>query len=162
MIDERVFRKSPLNKDNPVLIYKLKRVSWSCKRSGLRRYVLIVLGIFVLAIAAICAWDVLGLWVRYGYLDVAVQEIFYSVFFNAILAVSTLIGLFLDLCYINLPARQLLREKESGRWDLLRTTALPGVQIIAAEYAVAQLRAWRVLAIEVALRAAISVLATLM
>src|SRR5256885_9789863 len=37
---------------------------------------------------------------------------------------SLLIGLLFDLYFIALPGGRLLREKESGHWDLMRATAL--------------------------------------
>src|SRR5260221_9123529 len=156
MIHSPTFRNVRLHADNPVLNQELKRIPWSQKRSGVRRYFGIVVGIILLATAGIWCLNAIGfcqqLYTKSCDLFLAAEHGFSTVFFAAMIIFSTFVGLFLDIYYINLPARRLLREKESGSWDILRTTALPGSKIIAAKYAVAQLRAWRVLAIEVALR----------
>jgi hypothetical protein len=68
---------------------------------------------------------------------------------------SLLIGLLLDFYFVGLPAGRLMHEKESGHWDMMRMTALSTAQIIDAKYTSAQLKAWRGLTIEVALRIAV-------
>src|SRR5258708_40135577 len=73
---------------------------------------------------------------------------------------SLLIGLFLDFYFISLPGGRLRQEKESGQRDLIRTTALSPTKIIAAKYTSAQLQAWPVLTIEIALRVAVLIVSS--
>lgn len=47
------------------------------------------------------------------------------------------------------------QETMRGTWDLLRLSRLPAREIAAAKYAVAQLRVWRLIALELAIRAAV-------
>lgn len=66
-----------------------------------------------------------------------------------------------DVFYVLVAVSAVQQEAERGTWDLLRLSRLPSREIIAAKYALAQLRVWRVVALEFALRAAVVTLVVL-
>ncbi len=61
-------------------------------------------------------------------------------------------ALALDLYSAAVSVNTISHQMESGQWEALRLTALPAQDVIAAKHAVAQVRAWRVVALEVAVR----------
>ncbi|PJF30674.1 MAG: hypothetical protein CUN51_06730 [Candidatus Thermofonsia Clade 1 bacterium] len=66
-----------------------------------------------------------------------------------------------NVFYVLVAVSAVQQEAERGTWDLLRLSRLPPREITAAKYAVVQLRVWRVVALEVALRAAVVTLVVL-
>jgi hypothetical protein len=69
------------------------------------------------------------------------------------LALATLaLTLSADLYTVAATVSRVRHLLDSGRWDLLRLTALPGDHIVAAEYAIAQMRVWRVMIAETLFR----------
>lgn len=83
---------------------------------------------------------------------------------------TVLVGLFVsslaaalaaNVFYALQAVRAVQQETERGTWDLLRLSRLPPHEIATAKYALAQLRAWRVVALEFALRAAVVTLIAL-
>jgi hypothetical protein len=80
---------------------------------------------------------------------------------GSLLMMAVVITLAADLYYITLASGAMLRRRESGQWDALRLTAMNEKDIINAEYAVAQIRGWRLLPFEVAIRTAAAVVFTL-
>jgi hypothetical protein len=147
--------------DNPLLCRELNGVAPSRKYRDARRFFWIVTGIIVLATVTLCYLIGIG-GCRSPYrssggcsiLDTVDAGLSRSVFLPA-LAGSLLIGLLLDFYFISLPGGRLAREKENGHWDAIRVTTLTTAQIIGMKYVGAQLRAWRAVSVEVALRIAV-------
>jgi len=69
------------------------------------------------------------------------------------LALATLaLTLSVDLYAASATISRMRHLLDSGRWDLLRLTALPGDHIVAAEYALTQMRTWRIMIAETLFR----------
>jgi hypothetical protein len=66
-----------------------------------------------------------------------------------------------DVFYAIEAVNTIQQETVRGTWDLLRLSRLPAREIAAAKYAVVQLRVWRVVALEFAIRAAVLTLIVL-
>ncbi len=83
----------------------------------------------------------------------------YSVRYNTVLIglfFSTLaVMLAANAFYILSAANAVQQEMVSGTWDLLRLTRLPANAIAAAKFAVVQVRVWRTVTLELALRCAV-------
>jgi len=160
MIDHRTFSSLKLE-NNPVLLQELNGVSLSQKRCDIRRSFWIVTGIVVLGSVAICYLPAIfdchpvdlmssATCRPLDFTNIALRK---SIF-PLIAYGSFLVGLLFDLYFVSLAGGRIIREKEGGHWDLMRTTTLSPIDIIVAKYTSAKLRAWRVLTIEVALRIA--------
>ena len=161
MIDQRSFHSVELE-DNPVLRHELNGIAPSRRRRDVRRFFWISTGISVLALVTLCYWTGITQCRYIDPMNPAIcdpphvsQAALRRSIFPVVAYGSLLIGLLLDFYFVGLPSGRLVREKESGHWDVMRTTALSTTQIIGAKYTSAQLRAWRVLTIEVALRTAV-------
>jgi hypothetical protein len=63
-----------------------------------------------------------------------------------------------DLYYIVIASNSMNVDKEGARWDLLRVTTLPEQSILAAIYAMVQIRGWRIMAVERAFTVAVAVI----
>ncbi|PJF36324.1 MAG: hypothetical protein CUN49_05985 [Candidatus Thermofonsia Clade 1 bacterium] len=80
----------------------------------------------------------------------------------AMLALASLMAtLAADVFYVMEAVKVVQQELAQGTWDLLRLSHLPAQSIASAKYALAQLRAWRVIALEFAIRAAVLTLIVL-
>ncbi|HLY26619.1 MAG TPA: hypothetical protein VKQ72_09785 [Aggregatilineales bacterium] len=160
MIDQTLVRDVHL-KANPILRRELNKIPLPIKRHTLQRYFWIVVTLVTAATLVISYGGGMSYCSRYyracSLSDLTLYSINQSLF--PVIAIgSLLVGLLFDFYFVSLPAGRLLREKQSGHWELLRTTPFPITQIVASKYATAQFRAWRVLAVEVALRGAVSVI----
>jgi hypothetical protein len=65
---------------------------------------------------------------------------------------SLILSLVCDLNYLAQTVTSIGHQIESGQWDMLRLTTLHRRDILMAKFAVAQIRAWRWMAADVALR----------
>lgn len=74
---------------------------------------------------------------------------------------SLAVALAANSFYIIKAVDSIQQETSGSRWDLLRLSRLPPREIALAKYAVAQLKVWRVVALEFALRAAVLTLVAL-
>jgi hypothetical protein len=164
MIDQGTFPGIELE-NNPVLRHELKGTVLSQKRRDVRRHFVIVTAVIVLIVAALCCWaGVTGCQYFVDFMNSKTCELrhitaaaFRRSIFPFVAYGSLFIGLLLDFYFISLPGGRLRQEKESGSWDLIRTTPLSPIKIIAAKYTSAQFQAWPVLTIEIALRVAVIV-----
>jgi len=139
---------------NPVFDYELRRVRWPRSVEELQRYTLNVLIALHLIIG--------GLWL--------VSRLFYNrpnagtalLMTYALIALSSVVIMVAaDLYYILTTVGAINHQIAAGQWDLLRITELRGENILLAKYAIAQIRAWRFLSVEVAIRVAGLVLGVL-
>ena len=74
----------------------------------------------------------------------------------ALLAVSLLGGFWLDLASLTVSVNAVSSDLTSGRWDLIRLTALNDYGLVAAKHAGSQLRVWRRLLWLVGMRSALA------
>lgn len=141
---------------NPVFEYDLRRVRRFRTPQALRRYSLyVLLGTIILLI---------GLWVLNlaNYVDLYtntyrpgsryVHSGMVGATFSAVVVATFLIMLIADLYYILLTVSAINRQVTTGQWDVLRLTSLRINDILTAKYSVAQIRAWRGMALEVGSR----------
>lgn len=148
---------------HPLFRHEVRRVPWGFSEARIRGY---SLRVFVLACACIfLAWLLLSLafstpppysyyqqpasWFVYG----SSQQVFVL-----LILVAIGVNLFLDFASTLAAANSINGEILAGRWDLLRLTALREEGIVNAKHAVAQVRAWRMLAVTVSARMATVIL----
>jgi hypothetical protein len=134
--------------DNPVFKLELQRVHGPHTTRELKRYSIIALVAVHGFVAA--AWLAERAVYQVSGIPLQPTSFLYSLLLVAILAVT--IGA--DLYYALITIGNLNRRIESGEWDLLRITELRLDTILAAQFAAAQVRAWRLMPIEVAIRLA--------
>lgn len=160
MIEQKLFQDVWLDELNPIVGRELAKMSWLTQRHSLRGYVRkVVLVIITLAteiwyISVVtspnsprsCLYNCSKS--PSGFAGAAGAVI------NLFLIVGLLVSFFTDLYYISLSIGPLMTERANGTWDLLQLTELPEAQIIAAKYAVTQVRAWQLTAIEFGVRLA--------
>jgi hypothetical protein len=139
---------------NPLFDYALKRLRRPSDPRSLKRFSRVTLGIAtaVVVIFVLCAYvayrlvggddtnPFVGDWGRS--LQPFVQF------------VSIAAALCADLYYVGITSNSINVDKASARWDLLRVTTLPEHSILAAVYAMLQIRGWRVMALERAIAVA--------
>jgi hypothetical protein len=139
---------------NPVFDYELRRVRWPRSVEDLQRYTINVLIALLLFIG--------GLWL--------VSRLLYNrpnagttlLMVSGLVALSSVVIMVAsDLYYMLTTVGAINHQIAAGQWDLLRITELRGENILLAKYAIAQIRAWRLLSVEVAIRVAGMVLAVL-
>jgi hypothetical protein len=151
-----------VNIPNPVFSYEIRRVRWLKSVESLRRYSQYVLyGLHAF---------IIGWW----FLSIAVHllsnyTLYSSGSFNASVAVHNIydvaeliitlilfanvgVTLLADAYYTMVTVNSINQQVVSGHWDILRVTPLPEDDILSAKYAISQILAWRLMAIETALR----------
>jgi hypothetical protein len=139
------FPHSLIRSPNPVFQYDMRRLGWPRDRAELKQYskqiILAVCGIF-------------GLW----WLAERSRLPWYrSAEGNIALLLVLLAGgvtLLSNLYYAILTVGTINREITSSQWDQLRLTTLDGERILLAKYAILQIRAWRMMIVDTALRLA--------
>src|SRR5258706_8303530 len=145
---ERQMPHAQIVGQNPVFDYELRRVGWPRSRQDLKRYSIVAL----LSMHGLIA--LLWLAERLVY-SLGGYPLHPTTFLYTLIAIATLgLAILSDLYYAVATVGNITRQIESGEWDLLRVTALHSNSILTAEYAVAQLRSWPVMSLEVALRTA--------
>ncbi len=144
----RIYRLTPHFRlsHNPLFMLESRRVRWGESGRTLLRYN----GRRVTAICAVLTliWLLLAIGDR--------EQAASADFTLLLLAVSLLAALALDYTSMSAALRSINSEVVSGRWDLLRLTALSGAQIVAAKHGAAQVRVWRVMALIVGLQIVVS------
>ncbi len=133
--------------ENPVFIQENRRVRWPRSVQDLKRYTwntligvhVVVLGTAVLARLA------------YG-TTLAAQRNYYGGFYLLVIFANLGITLVADLYNVLMTVAIVNHEVSSRAWDVLRLTNVDERMIVSARYANAQIRAWRMLVLEIAFR----------
>lgn len=151
-------------KRHPLFRREVRRVRWGFSESRLRSYSLRVL--LIAHLLMFLAWLLLSLafstppaysyyqqsaitWFVYG----SSSQVFLLLIIAAVGA-----NLILDFSSMLAALSAISGEKLAGRWDLLRLTALREEGIVNAKHAVAQVQAWRAMAVTVSTRVATIIL----
>jgi hypothetical protein len=134
---------------HPLYQLERRRVRWAYGDRQFLSNVLRVLALSVLLI--VVAWMIVALLVQ------STSSGFSSVYFGQdvyvfIIAVTIFIGFTLDFVAMSASTGTINSEIQSGRWDLLRLTALNDVGIVSAKHAVSQVRSWRTMMMMVGFR----------
>jgi hypothetical protein len=127
---------------NPVLDLELRHASGPRSVDDLKRYGLVMLVSFHLLVGLV--W--LAARLASG---AAISRVLTCEFLGL---ASLALTLSVDLYVVSATIRRVRHLLDCGRWDLLRLTALPGDHIVAAEYAIARMRVWRVMIAETLFR----------
>ncbi|MBE0689591.1 MAG: hypothetical protein IH587_05645 [Anaerolineae bacterium] len=143
---------------HPIFIAEARRSGWartarSFRRASTRTFVLTV-------IVAVFAWGAISLLAALSqradpWLRANLDE--YQIYVIMLIA-SFLGGLWLDFHSLSASINAVSGEISTGRWDLLRLTALNDSGLIAAKHAASQLRVWRGLIGIVGIRLGLSVI----
>ncbi len=120
---------------NPVFDYELRRVGKPDHEIALKKHrASIVWGLILLCIAA-WFFDPRG-----------------SILGLLFLPASLIIALVSDMYYMILTVEIISQQMASGEWEMLCLTPLLSRDILAAKYAIVQLRLWRVMSVEIVMR----------
>jgi len=135
----------------PLFKYAIRRIRWGETVRQLRRYNLRA----VLIVHAL----VVGLWLlglitsggyppTYGYYTPGYYIYIQGVNTANWLLLGTIgLDIILDFACLVFAINSIGGEISAGRWDLLRMTPLPEERIVEAKHGIAQVRAWRVMAV---------------
>lgn len=132
---------------NPVFDYEIRHVRGLRTAHDLRRYAKVVLLAVLVAIVGLAV--VLRL--AYG-TRTAGQVNFYGNYYLMIVFANVGLSVASDLINVLLTVLRVNRDVTASQWDVLRLTNLGETKILQAHYAVAQIRAWRLLPVEMAFR----------
>ncbi|MFN8420924.1 MAG: hypothetical protein U0528_17030 [Anaerolineae bacterium] len=144
---------------NPVFDFELRHLKWLAQPQRLWRYSAVIqmlpsLILSVIYVLVLNEW--LHQWIANGRGLTSFQSYtFYdaaALWIIIIMAASLLLALVGGWYYLGVTVNSINQEMNSGRWDQLRLTPLAPESIIAAKETIAEVRAWRVMNIEVALR----------
>lgn len=135
----RQFPHTLIQNPNPVFDRYLRHMGWPATPQDIKRF---ALGVIVGANGLGLVWWLLN---RQALVIV--------------LVIAVAVTLLADLYYVVLTVNTLNRQFVSGEWEVLQLTPLPVEDIFAANYAAIQIRAWRMLIIEIACRSVPGVLA---
>lgn len=147
---------------HPLFGVDAKRVRWGRSAGFFRRASLIRMVAAALVTAIV--WAGVGFPLetlsrqdplRYGYMDV------YDIYL-IMLGLSLLSGGLLDFSCLAASVGAISREISTGRWDLLRLTALNDSGLVHAKHAAAQARAWPRLMVIIGVRVALAVIGMVM
>jgi hypothetical protein len=134
--------------NNPLFALEVRRVRRGESAKSLIDYSLLI-------VAVICASGLL-LWLFLALSSGGSrQSATLSDYFLILFGFSLLATLTLDYVAMTSSIGSISSEITAGRWDLLRLTAMESKQIVAAKYGAAQVRAWRTMALIIALRIAV-------
>ncbi len=140
---------------NPVFASELQRVRRLRSARSLTRYGRAIMIIPTLLLWTWWLYTVVAFAQASGDQKFAVYYQYTSVIralaFSLVIAMPVA-ALVLDLYCMMVTVNSIGHEMTNGQWDLLRLTSLSANDCIAAKYAVAQVRAWRVLTVEIAVR----------
>ncbi|MEO8396477.1 MAG: hypothetical protein ABI700_26015 [Chloroflexota bacterium] len=144
---KRRFRLTPHHHliNNPLFALDVRRVRWGSSARALLVY-------SGRRVAIICC-GLLIVWLLVSLRDL--QQRSFGDFPFILLIGSFLASLALDFTSMSSALGSINGEITSGRWDLLRLTLVTVPQIVAAMHGAAQVRAWRLMVLVVAVRAAV-------
>lgn len=133
--------------ENPVFLQENRRVHWPRSVQDIKRYTwntligvhVVVLGTAILARLA------------YG-TTLAAQRNYYGGFYLLVIFANLGITLVADLYNVLMTVAIVNHEVSSRAWDVLRMTNVDERMIVSARYANAQIRAWRMMVLEIAFR----------
>ena len=146
----------PRHWSEPIFLTEARRVRWGVSPERMRRSTRRWLGFVVAAVFG--TWVILAL-LGGEYADRENFEAYSQSFAIGLLFLSFGFSVLLDYHSMGVSVRSINGEISARRIDLLRVTPLREMQIIAAKYAGAQVRAWRRTALIMGLRAAAVVVA---
>ncbi len=132
--------------DNPIFDSELRHMRWPRSITDLKRYGLYVLVALHLLIGA--GW-LLGHVATMPFINSATL-----LTYTVILSSGVVIMIVSDLYYALTTVGTINHQIAEGQWDLLRITDLRGENILLAKYAIAQIRAWRLMTVEIGIRVA--------
>ena len=125
---------------NPVLDHELRHVSETHRAAALKKYGLAVLLVFHAVIATV--------WIM-THPNTARASAWGDFFTYEFITLATIaLTVSADIYMVLVTVSRIHHSIESGRWDLLRLTPLRDENIVAAEFAIAQVRVWRVMIAE--------------
>lgn len=109
---------------------------------------------------------ILGVWVFFSWLlnsqinssGLVYTSIWGSEIYLVLLALTFFIGIVLDFMCMSASVDSINSDVASGRWDLLRLTALNEQGILTAKHAVSQLRCWRTVLVMFGLRLGVAII----
>jgi len=147
---------------HPLFIAEARRSGWARTVRSFRRATGRTLVLTV--VFAVLAWGALSLLAAFSqradpWLRANLDE--YQIYVIMLIA-SFIGGFWLDFHSLSASINAVSGEISSGRWDLLRLTALNDSGLIAAKHATSQLRVWRRLIGIVGLRLGLSVIGAVM
>jgi hypothetical protein len=133
---------------NPVFDYEERRMRWPLNEEGMKRFSFNVLG-SVATFAGVIWCLLLGASANgryYGFSSTL------SIFFLLLMFGTFAVMVSADFYYTIVTVGSTVRHLSSGQWDMLRMTTQREENIFAAKVAIAQIRGWRFMVIEIALR----------
>jgi hypothetical protein len=144
--------------DQPLFKYAVRRVRWAATVEQLRKYNwrvaaivhLVIVGLWLLAI-----YDNVSLYMQTGSINPAYVVTGQSGDFIAwLMVISIGMDLILDFASLLFALNSIAGEVSARRWDLLRLSPVREDRIVAAKHGLAQVRAWRVMALVLYTRSA--------
>jgi hypothetical protein len=151
--------------EQPLFKYAVRRVRWAGTFEQLRKYNLwvaaavhlVIVGLWLLAI-----YDMTALFRQTGSMNPSYVASGQSGAFIAwLMIISIGMDLILDFASLIFALNSIAGEVSAGRWDLLRMTPINEQRIVGAKHGLAQVRAWRVMALVLYTRSAAIVLIVL-
>lgn len=148
--------------DQPLFKYAVRRVRWAGTVEHLRKYNWRIAAIVHLAIVGLwllAIYDMVSVYGQTGSINPSYVVSGQSGDFIAwLIVISIGMDLILDFASLIFALNSIAGEVNAGRWDLLRMTPINERLIIEAKHGLAQLRAWRVMALVLYTRSAAVVL----
>ena len=144
---------SEITRPNPVFNFDLRRVRWLSDPERLLRfslYLFLIPPVAISLIVFVLAQDALHAGAN-SYAYRAYYQFFFVttwVIFLLSLAV-TVVG---DLYYLLVSVSSINRMITSGEWDMLRLTVIPETDLVQSKHVVAEIKGWRFMVIEAAVR----------
>lgn len=143
---------------NPLFRYDLRSVQWPSLPRELIRYSLYMITGIVLIIAGFWLFSFIVYTSRYTEsvkYALGIEHLNHRELIAEILKIALVVfTICADFYYMLITINSINSLVTSGQWDLLRLTPLTDRKILAAKYAIAQIRAWRLMAVETGLRIA--------
>jgi hypothetical protein len=139
---ERAMPPIALHLYDPLFKYEIRRVRWGQTQHQLTSYSLLILWLVPIL--------VLGLWMLL--LDNVGSYYARDTFIGLLLIFGIGANFLLDMVSLTAALHSVSSDMRAGRWDVLRLTDLDAQQFVGAKYALAQVRAWRVMALVMSLR----------
>ncbi len=142
--------------DQPLFKYAVRRVRWAGTVEHLRKYNWRVALIVPVIVIGLWVLTVYMAWTAYFYNQTGAATYYNSpsrvtdqsaTFIGLLILISIGMDLILDFASLIFALNSIGGEVSAGRWDLLRLTPINEGRIIGAKHGLAQVRAWRVMAL---------------